>query len=311
MANATLQELRDIFYWILRETQDPQWWTSAYPLVLADLFLNSAEQSILWGRIINPITKEEARAGQLPFLNKEIYYANVKPTSLSADAVAGWTTLTVSTTSSFPTSGTLFMQWNIIPYTGLTATQFTGCTGILFNFKSGTQLSLAYALPADYSSVINVVYNNRFQLPPKVYDDTFEDLNRFKGNNYQRNRTQSLYESPMRIKPFYTIKDSKYVIVWNIQDTNATIRVRYQKVQDTMVNSTDQCTIDNATYAKACIPYMAVGEMLYNRWEEARASSILSFGISKVKEMYTWYDTTDFENISGTQYKLGKGNLNI
>jgi hypothetical protein len=52
---ATLQDLRDIFYAILREEED----TSAYPLILVDMLLNTAQKKICAGRVVNPLTKEE------------------------------------------------------------------------------------------------------------------------------------------------------------------------------------------------------------------------------------------------------------
>lgn len=53
----TLQDLRNIFYAILREEED----TSAYPLTLVDLLLNTAQQSICMGNVVNPLTKEQLK----------------------------------------------------------------------------------------------------------------------------------------------------------------------------------------------------------------------------------------------------------
>jgi len=80
--SVTLTQLRNVFYDLLREEQD----SSAYPYTLADLMLNSSELRICNGRVINPLTKEEARKGQLSFLNTSKYYSNVKPTGLTAAA---------------------------------------------------------------------------------------------------------------------------------------------------------------------------------------------------------------------------------
>ena len=51
--------------------------------------------------------------------------------------------------------------------------------------------------------------------------------------------------------------------------------------------------------------------MLYNRGEESRAGELLNFALGQVREMYTHYNNKSFENISGTQYKIGKSKLNI
>jgi hypothetical protein len=53
----TLQDLRDIFYSILREEEN----TSAYPLILVDMLLNTAQNKICTGRVVNPLTKEEVK----------------------------------------------------------------------------------------------------------------------------------------------------------------------------------------------------------------------------------------------------------
>lgn len=69
---------------------------------------------------------------------------------------------------------------------------------------------------------------------------------------------------------------------------------------------TDTATITSDLFAKATIPYVAVGEMLYNRGEEARAKDILNFGYSQVKEMYNYYNNKSFERVSGVQYGMQK-----
>jgi len=43
----------------LRETEQD---STAYPLSLVDLLINAAEKKILDGRVINPMTGQEARA---------------------------------------------------------------------------------------------------------------------------------------------------------------------------------------------------------------------------------------------------------
>jgi hypothetical protein len=53
----TLQDLRNTFYNLLREEED----TSAYPLTLVDLLLNTSQQSICMGNVVNPLTKEQLK----------------------------------------------------------------------------------------------------------------------------------------------------------------------------------------------------------------------------------------------------------
>ena len=69
----SLSDLRAIFYDILRENEG----SSAYPASLTNILLNAAQQNILSGRVVNPVTKEEVRKGQIHFLNAEAFYSNV------------------------------------------------------------------------------------------------------------------------------------------------------------------------------------------------------------------------------------------
>lgn len=295
----TLQQLRDIAYGILREEED----TSAYPLILIDQFINAAELRICNGKVVNPINKEVVKSSQLPFLNKDKFYTNVSPTTLSADIVAWDTTITVTSTTDFPSTGSIFVQGNVITYTGKWATTFTGCTNVLWDFISGSEVSIVYTLPTDYWSAINLIYDNKYMVPPKLYDDIYEDLNRYKWYNY--NSQSYPYDNTRTVKPFYTIKDNQYLLIYQLND-NKPLKLRYKKLPTEMSISTDTCTIPKDLYAKGTIPYLAVGEMLYNRWEEARAAEIFNFVCWQIKEMYSYYNDTMYQDPSGKQYFSAK-----
>tara|TARA_R110000868_G_scaffold395229_1_gene666819 strand:- start:731 stop:1045 length:315 start_codon:yes stop_codon:yes gene_type:complete len=103
-------------------------------------------------------------------------------TTTSADMAVGDTTISITDTTDFATAGSIYVNGNIITYTGKTATSFTGCTNVLFAHLSGSDVSVAFDLPTTYGSVINITYNNQYKLPPKLYDDIWEDLNSIKGS---------------------------------------------------------------------------------------------------------------------------------
>jgi len=237
MATATLQDLRDIFYSILREEED----VSAYPLVFVDQLLNSAQLRIAAGLVVNPLTKESVVKWQLPFLNKDKFYSNIQPVTLSEDASEWDDVLTVSDTSNFPSTGNLYIAGNIISYTGKTSTTFTWCDNVLFGFSSGIEVWFAFELPTDYSSALNVIYANRFKLPQILYDDIFETLNQYKGSAYSRYQTVNWpYNDKFRINPFYSIKDWQYILIFQMNNTWDMIRLRYEKIPTDMVASTDE-----------------------------------------------------------------------
>lgn len=308
--SVTLADFRTMFYDILREEQN----VSAYPLTFTDQLINAAQQRICNGRVIDPLSKEEVRKWQLPFLNTDKFYTNIQSTSLSANATVWVTTLTVAKTDDFPSTGYLFIAGNIIPYTSKTPTTFTWCSNVLYAFESGQEVSIAFQLPTDYATVVNVVYNNNYQMEAQLYDDIFENLNQNKRRTWLYNDYNQIgrYNSgEYRRRPFYTIKDMQYLVIFNANRTNDMIRFRYEKQPTALVSAWDICIIPNDIYAKGTIPYLAVWEMLYNRWEEQRWWELISFAVSQIREMYNYYNEASFQNISGGAYTVGKWRLNI
>ena len=306
--SVTLQNLRDVFYNILREEEVD---VGAYPTSLTDIFLNSAQQKICSGRVINPLNQQEARKGVLPFLNTDKFYTNAKSTYLTADTTVWATELAVSSTSGFENITTLYLWWEIISYTGYTDTTFTGVTGVTYARLASKNISPVFILPDDYASVINVIYNDRFKLEAQSYDDIFENLNSNKGTYLWRNGADEILNSAYRNNPFYSIKDDQYLIIYNLDATTYPIKLRYEKEPTSMTLTTDVSTISNDIYAKTTIPYLAVWEMLFNRGEEWRAWQIINFALWQIKEMYTHYTNAGYEKISGTHYKMAKGRRNI
>lgn len=293
---------------ILREEN----FSSSYPKTLIDLFANSAQQDILAGRLIHPITKEEAQKGDLHFLNTDVYYKNIQGTYTTIDAVSWDLVINVPDTSIYPATGSLFIWGQCVDYTSVTPTTFVlnAATPILFPFVAWTMVSIAFKLPDNFWTVKNVTYNNKIKLPAKQYDDMFEDLNNYKWSNFQRNKTTSIYESPYKVKPFYTIKDAKYLIIYQLNETGESIHLRYEKLPPLMTALQDSI-IDNDLYAQSCISYLATAELLRNRGEEARASAIYSLAISRAKKMYSFYNDTVVESQNWVQYSTWKWKLNI
>lgn len=303
----TLQDLRDIFYSILREEEN----SSAYALNIVDLFLNSAQQRICLWTVINPLTKEAVRKWRLPFAVSEQFYTTVGYTTNTTAMTMSDTSILVNDTSNFSTSGALYVNGNIVSYTNKTATSFTGVSSISFEHPVGISIYQAYALPTDYASAINLIYDHKYQVDSILYDDVFQDLKGRKGTDYRRNQARGAFSEPYQHQPFYAIKDDTYLILFNVTSNGYSLRLRYEQIPTTMTTVSDTSAISNDIYAKTTIPYLAVGEMLYNRGEEARAWEILNFAIWQIREMYTHYNNSSQEKLSGKQYKIAKWNINI
>jgi len=302
----TLQKITDKMYDLLREEETDSW---SYNLSFMQDLANQAQLRICSGKLFNPLQNKSIRKGRMPFLNSDQFYSNLAWTSLTAIAVIGATTLDAVTTN-YPTSGSLFVDWNMITYTWVTWTQFIGIPAsgewsILFAHISGTRVFTAFNLPADYSNAIQVVYNNNYKLENKLYDDIWEDLNSLKWTNNYSLRNNWIYWYTGQA-PFYTLIDDLYLVPFNLNNTGDKIHLRYTKLPTEMTAITDTVTIPNDLYAKMTIPYIAVWELLYNRWEESRASEILNFGLWQVQELYDFYNNKSAESPSKTQYGVGK-----
>ncbi len=105
----------------------------------------------------NVNTEAHMRTGNLPVrYSVENDGAN---TYLTADPGSGGTTLNVADTTYFPNAGTLYIDNELISYTGKTATTFTGCTraATLTQYTGGTSRSFTAAAAAAHASGTGVI----------------------------------------------------------------------------------------------------------------------------------------------------------
>jgi len=80
------------------------------------------------------------------------------------------------------------------------------------------------------------------------------------------------------------------------------IKLRYERIPTELTTVSSTVIIPIDAYAKSTIPFLAVGEMLFNRGEEKRAGELLNFALGQIKEMYDFYNKQSYESISGKQY---------
>lgn len=302
---ATLQNLRDKVYDILRETEN----SNAYPLTYVDDLINSAETILTTTNPSKPDGSQIMKP-ELPFLNGDSFYTSVQDTFVSMTATIGGTELYVSDTTWFATSGYLFVEGNIIQYTGVTATQFTGITttnGIEYAHNEGTRVSQLYELPTDFSYSLELRYNRQLALNFVQYDNYYKQLRQlpqeYTTRYYSADQDSSTYD--YRFNQFYTIINSKFFLAVNVTTSDKLLHLRYQKKPIKMVDSTDEATIPDE-YATHTIPYYATKDILLTRGEGSYGMQMWTFGAGKVKEMYNFYTKQQSEDTSNNRVKTGK-----
>jgi hypothetical protein len=99
-------------------------------------------------------TEAHMRTGNLPVRYSIDNDGSPATTYLTADPGAGGTTLNVNDTTYFPTAGVLYIDNELISYSGKTQTSFTGCTraATLTQFVSGASRSATAGVAATHSA---------------------------------------------------------------------------------------------------------------------------------------------------------------
>jgi hypothetical protein len=107
---------------------------------------------------------------------------------------------------------------------------------------------------------------------------------------------------------FATIIQGKYLVLFNKNQLWDSIEVIYNKKPWVLVNDDDEIDVpDDQLWM--CIKYIAVGEMMYNRWEETRAKEVFLFGIGKLRELYSFYNNQSNTRLNGKKIWMGRNNF--
>ena len=305
MANKTLWDLQTQFYNILREEQD----NTAYPITFADELLNASQERICAGTVIDVRTNQAIERMALPFLAENKFYTTSLDTTITQTTSIGATTL-YATTTGYPTAGKLWINGNIVTYTGITATSFTGCSGIEYAHVAWDVICRLYDLPTDYLATDRVVYNHNYVMEPKDYRKIFLDLKNYKTNynavNYLNTGNNGFIYGGFR--PFYSIIQGKYILPFQINQAGYMIRLEYLKQPTEMTQASDESSIPGIR-ARRTIPYLAVWEMLYNRGEEDRGMRVLWLAYSMIAEMYSYFGNINNETLNNQVISTGKDQI--
>lgn len=268
----SLANLKTWCYNILKEVE---WDTNSYPPSLLTDFINNYYFQILTSWVINIFTWELISKLALPFNEESSFFVNYNITTLTADCLS-WDTTIYATTTDYPTSWKLYINWNIITYTWKTSTTFTWITWLVWNFTAWDVIRFVYALPTNFASLIEVVYNGAFSLEIKNYNKIYTEINWIKSNGLNLS--------------FGCIIKGSYLVLFNSNNYWDNIELKYNKKPTLLNLDVDEIVIPDDIYWNV-IKYLSVGEMMYNRWEEARWKEVFLFWIARLREMYNYYNS--------------------
>ena len=305
--STTLAQLRTQYYSILNVSPG-----NNFPITIANEQINRAEMTILTSNPKDMKTGNAVQKPKLPFLDKYVFFTSAQDVYLASNASIWDTALTVGSTSGYPTSGALWMNGDIITYTGITSTQFTGISALGFAWQTGTRVALLYNIPSDSAQILELrLPRVNLAVEFRNYDNILK-INRetpyqmYTGGVY--NILDSLTANNSRRNTYYTIIWAQYILLIAYNDTSAPIQLRYAKNPTTMVADTDVCTIPDK-YAMATIPFFAAAEAYALHDQPDQALAYNQYAIQNIKEMYNFYVKQDAETTAYNRIKTGKDTM--
>jgi len=241
--------------------------TSVIPLI------NKIQGMICNGRVSDELTDKDITCSYLPFLYKQFFIQNVVPQKLTTSSVVGGTTLYFAC-ASYATSGYLFIQWNLIRYTGkdVSNTFVTGVTGIELVYDANAIVQQAWALPTSATFPMDLWYLN--QSIKVEYIDFRNDI-----------------DLPMY---FSIIQDNngtgqKFIIINGYRDTKDQFRLDYRNAPTAMTVDASICTLPDNWGTLVIAPIVA-GKLLGRDWfDMIKGQQVLSEWYTNLRNMYAKY----------------------
>jgi hypothetical protein len=208
------------------------------------------------------------------FLRQELYFENVPKISLTT-AVAMWdVVINVSDTTNFSSTWAIYINSDIITYTGKTPTTFTGCAGIDIAHDNGSEVYQLYDVPTDAGDPYKMYWINNGKEKEVEYV------------NYQYIQTRYKFFSIL----FDPTDQKRYIFLkwWDSDYSNNQFLLRYYQSWAEITDETVDIVLPD-NYGKTVVAPIVAWELLYITEEQEKATSILNMGYTKLDEMYSYY----------------------
>ena len=209
--STSLAQLRTQYYSILNVSPG-----NNFPITIANEQINRAENTILTSNPKDMKTGDSVQKPKLPFLDNYVFLSNAQDTYLSLDALITDVTLSVSSTQYFKTSGSLWINGDIVSYTGLSPTLFTGCSQLGFAWPTGTRIAQLYPIPTDSAQILELrIPKMNLAVEFRNYDNLLKQNRDSYGQSRTRqyNILDSWSNQDRALHPYYTIISAKYILL--------------------------------------------------------------------------------------------------
>lgn len=242
------------------------------------------------GIYINPVTAQVYRSGYLPFLDASVFYTSVQPIALQADVATNDVVITFDTTNFLNTwNDYIYINGDIIRYTGKTATTITGVTWISTTHKSGDLVYQLYKLPTSITKPFT--------------------LFRMTGNQNKQKVDHVDFRQPILENNYYTILRDWDQDLLNIVGYwgELTFMMIYIDKNTTMSTPSSVCIIPDCT---EIVAHLVAWELLYEYEEYEDWPTKLQHWCALLNEMYMFYakqtKDTDRRMVSGNPVTYSK-----
>lgn len=237
--------------------------------------INRLVQRLCRGKYRSILNQQSYSAGELDFLKRDFFFTNVTPVSLTTALTTTSTTIEMET-ANFADSGFVMINSDIIQYTGKTATELTGVTGIDTDHATGQLIFQLFELPEDISKPFTLFRLNKNQrYEPSYFEVPYVDER----------------QMPDKINYFTVVSpDGGETQLLSLRDdyrTTNQYRLIYYLESTDMEAETDVCTIPDP-YALEVVAPLVAGEVLWDTQEVEDATTILRRGEAGLTEMFDY-----------------------
>lgn len=269
MVDVTRDEIVTRTYQLLWESSDVEEYDETTIVVPK---VNSVVDRICKWHVVSVIDKRKYRAWYLPFLDKDAFYTYVQPKSNTAAIATTDTEITIDPTNYLDATAEnpqyLLINWDIIQYTGKSATQFTWVTGIDVAHAEWLSAYQLYKVPSSISKP--------YTLWRQINTEAREEV------DHVDNRKTVYYN-----RYYMVMRDGSQDLIHIAWFTwNDVFKLDYISLATTMSEGSSVCTIPDC---EELVSHIAAWELLRENEEYEDWQTKLEQWYAFLDEMYSFY----------------------